>query len=100
MRKTDLLKKYLSAVKQAIENDNRNLGFYVPGPEHYLADENAEEVDRFMAANVRFQLFYDSVGVYFDAKSHYVDEIDGVSIDIVREKILLQATEIEDAERL
>jgi len=78
-----------------MEDDNRNLGFHVNGPEAYLSVDDAEEIDRFMGANAHFQLFYDSVGVYFDAKSHYADEIDSVSIELVRERILRQAAEIE-----
>ena len=100
MENNEILRKYLNAVKQAVENDNRNLGFYVAGPEAYLSAEEVEYVDRLMTAHRRFLVFYDSVGVYFDAKSHYATEIDGISIDLAREEILKQAADIEKAEGL
>jgi hypothetical protein len=78
---------YLSALEKALENDHINHGFYVFGPEDYVEKEVAKSLEIFIENNQKDRSFFDLVDLYFDAKAHNFDKINGVDIAIYKSKI-------------
>ena len=82
--------KYIPALEKALENDNINDGFYVKDPMSYIEiPENELKVfDVFLDEIAGTNIFLDKVGYYFDAKSHYFKEIEGVEINEYKKGII------------
>lgn len=96
----EILKCYLTALEEALKNDNRNKGYHVDGPDKFVEKEYAQDVDDFLEKESKYRRFFDLVGVYFDAKSHYATEINGKSIEVVKGEIENQILEIRSMEKM
>lgn len=97
MTSLEFYKIYIPALELALSNDDVNYGFLVKGPESYLnlshydltlfecyLDEIGEKND-----------FIDKVAYYFDAISHGFLEIDGRSIVVYRNEIVIEMKRIK-----
>ncbi len=86
MNEKEFFHQYIPALEQALLNDNVNHGFSVSGPDWYIDDANKrKEVDLFEQKNFEsFEYFFENVALYFDAKSHGFDKINGVKIEICK----------------
>jgi hypothetical protein len=77
---------YIPALENAILNDQTNYGYLVHGPDWFIEHEGIRnEMDLFEQENYRkYNPIFDLVSLYFDAKSHNFDEIDGIDISTYR----------------
>lgn len=94
MKKKEFFKVYIWALEKALENDNINHGYMVSGPEWYIDDQDLRnQMDLFEESNFeRYRSLFEKVAIYFDAKSHYFNEIGQINIekykDILQKEIL------------
>jgi hypothetical protein len=98
--KNKLLAMYLIALEEALKNDHINKGFHVDGPDKFIDEQYSDVVDKLLEAKSPYERFFDSVGIYFDAKSHYSNEIDGKDIEEVKNEILKQIVDIRNQENI
>jgi hypothetical protein len=93
MGKQELLKTYMIALLEAINNDHINYGYLVKSPEWYLTLNTENEIENYYNSKLdkEFNEFHDLVAYYFDAKSHNFPDLQGIPLELVREKILTQS---------
>lgn len=84
---------YIPALEKALEQDDVNHGFYVKGPEHFIGEKPAAEIELFMDENPND--FIDKVAYYFDAKSHNFPSIGNTPIEDYRRELLNEVTRIK-----
>jgi hypothetical protein len=100
MEEKKILNIYLVALEHALENDHHNSGFHVNGPDEFVEKQYRESVDNLLDNDTKYGRFFNTVGVYFDAKSHYATEIDGKDIATIKNDIQKQILEIRNRENL
>jgi hypothetical protein len=95
MDKQALVNSFLMALEEALANDHINHGFLVKSPDWYLDAEVSNKIESYYDSeeNRAFNKFFDLVEYYFDAKSHNFPELNGVSLDLVKEMIIKQSKE-------
>lgn len=82
-------KLYIAALELALNQDDNNLGFYVKGPEEFIDNNYMNDVEIFINSNYeKHKSLFDLVDVYFDALSHYSTQIDGISIESYKSKLI------------
>ena len=85
MNNKDFYKLYLKALEIALSQDHINYGFHTKGPDFFIEDNHLSKVDNYINLRCDDNMnFIDSVGYYFDAKSHNFSNIQGVDINIYR----------------
>ena len=95
MNNKDFFSVYLPALKESLANDTVNYGFFVKGPDYYINEKYLNEMEDFIEKNKEYAYFFDMIGIYFDAKSHCFDKIDGIGINIYKNKIENIASSID-----
>lgn len=98
--KRKILEYYLTALEEALKNDDHNKGFHIDGPDKCVKKEYTQDVDGLLEEESNYRCFFDLVGVYFDAKSHYATEINGKNIEEVKNEIEKQILEIRSLENM
>lgn len=98
--KQKILEYYLTALEEALKNDDHNKGFHVDGPDKFVEKEYTQDVDELLEEEGKYRRFFDLVGIYFDAKSHYATEINGKNIESVKNEIEKQIFEIRRLENM
>lgn len=95
MDKQALVNLYLKALEEALANDHINHGFLVKSPDCFLNVEISNKIELYYDTkeDKAFNKFYDLVAYYFDAKSHNFPDLNGVSLDLVKEMIIKQSKE-------
>ena len=94
---------YLNALGKALINEDTISLFSSNGPDWYIdSDETRNQIDIFEESNYeKYKSLFEKVALYFDAKSHGFNEVDGISVkefrqDLTNEiKILKQKFDIE-----
>ncbi|WPV66704.1 hypothetical protein [Chitinophaga sp. LS1] len=79
---------YLPALTRALNEDDKNYGFFVNSPESFIDKDIELEIESFIDNELANDIFINMVDEYFDAKSHYFKEMNGVDIDIVKNQII------------
>ena len=90
MNDKDFFRSYLPALEKALANDaDDHGGFSVWGPDWYVEDADlVKEMDLFEDENFKEHgSLFQSVALYFDAKSHGFPSIDGIPIDQFKERL-------------
>jgi hypothetical protein len=88
MNKQQFYKIYIPALREALEHDDKNYSFCVYSPDFYIASEIGLEMENYIEDELADDKFIELVDYYFDAKSHYANEINGVGLDLIKKKII------------
>jgi len=95
MQTIDFLNIYIPALELALANDFINYGYHVKGPEDYIDEKYLFQAENFIKNDSTYKTFFDSVGYYFDAKSHNFPKVGVVDIAIVREELVKQIHDLK-----
>ncbi|WP_282044302.1 hypothetical protein [Winogradskyella flava] len=90
MDRNEFFQYYLSALKEALSNDSKNYGYLVKSYDWYIQDPTVlRKMENFK--NDNYKKFHDIFNMeesYFDAKSHYAEEVLGIPINKYRNDLL------------
>ena len=100
MNTEDFFRIYVPALDLALRHDSENLGYHVKPPEDYIDDKYLDMVDAFIEKSTLYSEFFDMVGIYFDAKSHYFNEIQGEDIKDYKKRIIQYSESIKKSYNL
>ena len=78
----------MPALEKALQNDDKNYGFYVKNPEDFIEEKYQTEVADFIENEAKYTSFFNKVDYYFDAKSHNFSQVSGIDIDNYKSKII------------
>ncbi len=92
MSEQDFFSIYLPALEKALANDHVNHGFNVLGPDWYIENKTMrKKIDAFEEKNFeKYQALFESISLYFDAKSHNFDEINGIKTSEYKSRLIHQ----------
>lgn len=95
MEEKEFYSYYLPALEKALMQDHINEGYRVRGPSFFIEGSRNKRllIDNYVDKMSGVDKFLDKVGIYFDAISHYFDEIDGVEIEGFKRVILEELKE-------
>jgi hypothetical protein len=89
MNQLEFYQYYIPALTKALLNENNWEQFNVKGPEYFFSasNEKQKELEIYLNQAAGQDQFLDDVAYYFDAKSHGFPEINGVKIEVFRERL-------------
>ena len=88
MSESVLFNNYLNALELALQNDTQNFGYLVKGPEYFIDKSQLLEIEKFIENKKSpYKHLFDMVANYFDAKSHYSNEVKGIHIELYKKQI-------------
>ena len=79
---------YIPALEKALANDFLTCNFMVNAPDRWYPEDKYYEMDLFEIENAKKYPIFDMVALYFDAKAHNFDEIDGINIGKYKEQLI------------
>ena len=90
MNEKDFFTNYIPALDKALSYDNINDEFSVKSPNWYIKDQKLRnQMDLFEDKNFnKYKKLFDSVSIYFDAKSHGFEKVENIEIDKYKTIIL------------
>lgn len=83
----DFFTLYLPALEEALNNDEKNFGFLVKGPDYYIDNMYINDIYMFIDRNTDYFNIFNMAGFYFDAKSHNFPDV-GVLTTLQYKEIL------------
>ncbi len=87
MKEKEFFRIYIPALEKALLEDNINYGFSVLAPDWYIEDEDIRK-EIYLFEETYFENYKDlfqNVALYFDAKSHGFNKINGILVSKFKE---------------
>ena len=88
MNSGDFFKLYIPALEIALSKDNEIENFSIKCPDWWYPKDKYSEMDIFDDENYNKYPLLNMAALYFDAKAHNFDSIDGINIDIYKKQLI------------